>query len=57
MNRPIRFASILLAGLLAGPAVAAVYTVGPMAGCTHASVQAALDALLERNERPKPKRG
>lgn len=44
MNRPIRLASTFLAGLLAGPVAAATYTVGPMAGCTHASVQAALDA-------------
>ena len=44
MNFPIRFASLFLTGLCAGSAAAAVYTVGPMAGCTHASVQAALDA-------------
>ena len=44
MNTPIRIASLLFAGTLGSQAVAAVYTVGPMAGCTHASVQAAVDA-------------
>lgn len=35
---------ILLASACAGQAGAAVYSVGPMAGCTHASVQAAINA-------------